>query len=82
VRSGRTHAGDRVGRARAQYRILGDQRAVEVAGEGGDTRRESSGELYGGVPPVDLTTNAATSAICWSESWPLKAGIDGPPSVT
>ncbi len=47
---------------------------------------KSAGKLYGpvvpGLPPVDLTTYDATSAICWSESWPLNDGIWPFPSVT
>jgi hypothetical protein len=59
---------------RSQDRVLGDERAVEIdrkrryiLREGG---RKAEQRGYGGVPPVALTTNAATSAICWSVSWP------------
>jgi len=39
-----------------EHAVLGDQRAVEVEREGGDARREARRELYGTVPPVDVTT--------------------------
>jgi hypothetical protein len=54
--------------ARPQHTILADQGPVEIEREGGDLRRKSGGELYG-LPPVAVTTYAATSAICWVESW-------------
>jgi hypothetical protein len=68
VRAGCADALDRLARVRSQHRVLGDERAVEVDREGGDVLREGGWKLeqsgYGGVPPVALTTNAATSAIC------------------
>ena len=77
---------DRRARVRAQHRVLGDKRAVEIDRERGDVLREAGRKLeqcgYGGVPPVDFTTNAATSAICWSVSWPLNDGITPLPFVT
>ena len=76
-----TDAADRVARARAQERVLRDQRPVEVAGEGGDPRREAGGELYG-VPPVACTTKEATFAISCVDSWPLNEGMAPLPSVT
>ena len=76
------HAGDRLAGVRTKHRVLGDQRPVEVDGERGDMARECVGKLYGGVPPVAFTTYAATSAICWSDNWPLNDGIWPLPRVT
>jgi hypothetical protein len=42
--------------ARAENAVLGDQRPVEIEREGGDVRRKRGRELYGAVPPVDVTT--------------------------
>ena len=61
VRSGRANAPDRLARVRAEYGVLRDERAVEIDREGGDAfgevgRELDSGLIYGGVPPVDLTT--------------------------
>jgi hypothetical protein len=75
-------AGDRVAGARVEERVLGDQRAVEVAREGGDARGESGRKLYGGVPPVLFTTYAATFAISCVLSCPLNDGIAPLPRVT
>ena len=55
-------------RAGPQHAVLGDQRPVEIESERGDVPRERRGELYGAVPPVAVTTYAATSAICCVES--------------
>lgn len=65
MRAGLADAADRSERARAEERVLGDQGAVEVAGEGRDAGRESVRKLYGTEPPVDVTTNAETFAISW-----------------
>jgi hypothetical protein len=69
-------------RPRAEDRVLCDERAVEVDRERGEGGREAGGELYGSVPPVDFTTYAATSAICWAERRLLNDGIWPPPFVT
>ena len=47
-----------------------DHRGGQQAGlgEGGDAPRERCGELYGTVPPVEVTTYAETSAIRCVES--------------
>jgi hypothetical protein len=82
VRAARPRAHERVARARPQHAVLRDQRPVEVEREGGDAPREIRGKLYGALPPVDVTTKAATSAICWVERLLLKAGITAPPFVT
>ena len=82
VHAARAYAGNRIAGARAEHRVLGDQRPVEVDGECGDVARECAGKLYGGVPPVALTTYAATSAICWVDNWPLNDGIWPLPRVT
>jgi len=46
----------RITGSRPEHAVLGDQRAIEVECEGGDARREARRELYGTVPPVDVTT--------------------------
>jgi len=76
------HACDRLAGARTEQRVLCDQGAVEVAREGGDACGESGRELYGGVPPVALTTNAATFAISCVLSCPWNDGIAPLPRVT
>jgi hypothetical protein len=70
VRAGLSNLRDRIARARSKHRVLGDQRAVEIEGEGRDVAREARRKLEQryGVPPVAFTTYEATSAICWSES--------------
>src|SRR5205823_11443466 len=84
--AGSADARDRLARARSQHCILRDECAVEIDRERSDVFRECGRKLeqrgYGGVPPVALTTNAATSAICWSVSWPLNDGITPLPLVT
>jgi hypothetical protein len=69
---------------RPELPVLGDQRAVEVEGEGVDSTREVRRELYGygAWPPVEFTTYAATSAICCVLSCVLNEGMPGPPFVT
>jgi hypothetical protein len=47
---------ERFSRTRAKDAVLGDQRPVEIEREGGDVRRKRGGELYGAVPPVEVTT--------------------------
>jgi hypothetical protein len=56
--TGLARAVEGVAGARPQDAVLGDQRPVEVAREGGDPLRESVREFdcYGTVPPVDVTT--------------------------
>lgn len=70
---------DRRPGARAQLGVLGDKRAVEVGRErldlGGEVRREDQ-------PFVAWETYAATSAICFGESWPLNDGMTPLPFVT
>ena len=56
VRAGRARPRERVPGSRPQDTVLGDERPVEVEGEGGDARRERGRKLYGAVPPVDSTT--------------------------
>ena len=79
----RLRRSDRRGGARAQHGVLADQGAVEVAGErlhvAGERRRqgEPARQLC-----VDWKTNAATSAICFGESDPLKEGMTPLPWVT
>src|SRR6266852_2297469 len=84
VRARRADRGDRGARARVEHGVLGDQRPVEIAGEGGDPARKVGRQLQQryGVPPVAVTTYEATSAICWSVSWPLNDGMAPFPSVT
>src|SRR5204862_3817208 len=65
VDSGRLDARDRPARVRSQHGVLRNQRPVEVDREGGDVPGKAFGKLKRyGVPPVDVTTNVATSAIC------------------
>jgi hypothetical protein len=83
VHTGSANALDRRARAWAQHGVLRDQRPVEIDRERGDVRRKAVRKLQRyGVPPVAVTTYAATSAICWSLSWPLNDGIAPLPSVT
>jgi hypothetical protein len=65
VDAGGARARDRLAGVRTQDRVGRDQRAVEVDREGGDVGREPCRQFqrYGTVPPVDVTTNAATLAI-------------------
>jgi hypothetical protein len=58
VRPGRARPLEGVLRAWAQNAVLGDQRAVEIEGEGGDVPRKARRKLdrYGAVPPVEVTT--------------------------
>jgi hypothetical protein len=56
VRAALPRAAERVARARAQHAVLRDQRPVEVEREGGNAPRKIRGELYGALPPVDVTT--------------------------
>ena len=75
---------DRSRGPRAEQRVLGDERPVEIGRERPDVEREGGRELdrrYG-VPPVAVTTYAATSAICCGVSCPLNDGIAFLPSVT
>jgi len=81
MRAGCPRVLDRRDRPWAQQEVWRDECPVEVARERGDVGGKPLGELYG-VPPVDFTTNAETSAICWSLSWPLNAGIGDLPKVT
>jgi hypothetical protein len=79
------HPGDRGARPRPENGVLGNECPVEVDRERGDPRGEGVGkpeQIYGAVPPVAVTTYAATSAIFWSESVPLNDGIWPLPSVT
>jgi len=64
-------AGDRPSSARVELRVLADQRAVEVAGEGLDLAREVRGELQ--LPFV----RNATSASIWDFGRLAKLGITG-----
>ena len=80
--AGGARRADRVLRAGAEDGVLGDERAVEVDRERGQRTGKGVREVYGTVPPVDFTTYAATSAICWVVIWVLNAGIDPPPFVT
>ena len=69
---------------RAEPRVLGDERPVEIRRERADVDGEGGRELdrrYG-VPPVAVTTYDATSAICCGVSCPLNDGIGDFPSVT
>jgi hypothetical protein len=52
------HSGEGGARARAEQRVLRDQRPVEVARERGDAARERRRQLDAryGVPPLDFTT--------------------------
>jgi hypothetical protein len=51
---------------RPQDRVLRNQRPVEIDRERSDVSRKARREFEQryGVPPVDFTTNDATSAIC------------------
>jgi hypothetical protein len=84
VDAGRTGPREGFLRPRPQDAVLGDERPVEVERERGDPPREALRELerYGALPPVDVTTKAATSAICCVLRELLKAGITEPPFVT
>jgi len=88
VRPRLPHPVDRLAGARAQHGVGRDQRPVEVGRERAHDRRKACGEDYGPVspggelPPVALTTNEATFAISWSESWPLNEGMTPLPFVT
>ena len=82
VRPGRADALDRSARARPQHEVGADQGAVEVDRERGDVAREARRQLDYGVPPVDFTTYAATSAICCAVSLPPNDGMTPLPSVT
>jgi hypothetical protein len=82
VHAGRAGGGDRGPSAGPEDGVLGDERPVEVDRECGQRAGKVVREVYGAVPPVDFTTNAATSAICWEERLLLNAGICAPPFVT
>jgi hypothetical protein len=58
MRTGGTRSLERFPSPRPQNAVLGDQRPVEIAGEGGDVPREGRRKLerYGSLPPVDVTT--------------------------
>jgi hypothetical protein len=56
VRARLARSRERRPRARTQSAVLGDQRPVEIEGEGGDVRRKRGREIYGAWPPVDFTT--------------------------
>jgi hypothetical protein len=70
VRAGVANGGESRARPRPQHPVVGDQRPVEIEGEGGDAPREVRGKVYGTVPPVEVTTYAETSAICCVVSVP------------
>ena len=76
-------ARDGAARMGAKDGVLRDQGAVEVDREGGDPHREPfrQFECYGTVPPVDVTTNAATLEISCAESWLLNEGMTPLPFV-
>jgi hypothetical protein len=82
VHARRSRAADRRLRPLVENRVLADEGAVEVDRERGERAGKVVREVYGTVPPVDFTTYAETSAICWSDIWPLNAGICAPPFVT
>jgi hypothetical protein len=69
VNLGRARGSDRASRARVQEAVLGDERAVEVAGErldrAGEVRRESQ------LPLVRNVTRAST----WAFDSEAKLGI-------
>jgi hypothetical protein len=58
VRAGLAYRRDGVAGPRSQDGVLGDQRAVEIEGEGRDATRKGRRQLEQryGVPPVALTT--------------------------
>jgi hypothetical protein len=56
MRAGVANSAERRTCARSQYAVFGDQRPVEIEGEGGDAPREVRREVYGVVPPVAVTT--------------------------
>jgi hypothetical protein len=71
VEAGRSRGRDRTPGARPEQRVLADQRAVEVAGEGLDLAREVRGESQ--LPFV----RNATSASIWDFGRLAKLGITG-----
>jgi len=71
VETGGSRGRDRAPGARPEQRILADQRAVEVAGEGLDLAREVRGESQ--LPFV----RNATSASIWDFGRLAKLGITG-----
>ena len=72
--------GDGGARPRAKLYVLGDQRAVEIARERLDARREVCGQGKRQLPAA-VETYAATSAICCSVSTPSNGGITPLPFV-
>src|SRR5262249_59696983 len=68
----------------AEEALLPDQGAIEVRREYRDVARKACRELDQpfGLPPVALTTYAATSAICFVVSCPVKFGIAPAPCVS
>ena len=76
---GRLRPRDRRPRSWAEQRVPADERVVEVADECLHLAREGGREDQ---PPVDVTTYAATSAICCAVSCDPKGGIAPMPFVT
>ena len=81
MRAGIANRCERGTSARPQDGVLGDERPVEIEGKSGDAPREVGRKVYGTEPPVEVTTYAATSAICCVESCDLNADIAPPPFV-